>query len=115
TLSLLDALPVWGGRGERPDRRRFCGRARLPGRGGRVYSPAMTRRFDVLVIGGGAAGVAAALAAAGRGARAGLVRPGPGVTAMAGGGWAGARPDPRAAAPAGAGPRLGCGPVRVPR
>jgi len=74
----------------------------------------MTRRFDVLVIGGGAAGVAAALAAAGRGARAGLVRPGPGVTAMAGGGWTGPLPDPLAAAFAAAGLRFVPGPVRVP-
>ena len=52
----------------------------------------MTRSFDVLVIGGGAAGVAAALAAAARGRRVALVRAGPGATALAAGGWRGPMP-----------------------
>lgn len=49
---------------------------------------------DVLVIGGGIAGVSAALAAAGRGARVLLVRAGPGATALCAGGWRTAPPDP---------------------
>lgn len=43
--------------------------------------------FDVVVIGGGAAGAAAALSAARAGARTALIRPGPGATALAAGGW----------------------------
>jgi anaerobic glycerol-3-phosphate dehydrogenase len=52
----------------------------------------VTRSFDVLVIGGGAAGVAAALAAAARGRRVALVRAGPGATALTAGGWRGPMP-----------------------
>lgn len=48
--------------------------------------------FDVVVIGGGAAGVAAALSAARTGARVALVRRGPGAAALAGGGWHDAPP-----------------------
>lgn len=48
--------------------------------------------FDVVVIGGGAAGVAAALSAARTGARVALVRRGPGAAALAGGGWYNAPP-----------------------
>ena len=48
--------------------------------------------FDVVVIGGGVAGAAAALAAAGAGARVALVRRGPGATALAHGGWVDAPP-----------------------
>ena len=46
----------------------------------------------MLVIGGGAAGVAAALAAAARGRRVALVRTGPGATALTAGGWRGPMP-----------------------
>lgn len=49
--------------------------------------------FDVLVIGGGIAGTAAALAASGRGRRTALVTASPGVTAMAAGGWRGPLPE----------------------
>lgn len=49
---------------------------------------------DVLVIGGGIAGACAALAASAEGARAVLVRPGPGVTALSAGAWTDAPPAP---------------------
>lgn len=49
--------------------------------------------FDVVVIGGGPAGTAAALSAARAGARVALVRRGPGAAALAGGGWKDAPPD----------------------
>jgi glycerol-3-phosphate dehydrogenase subunit B len=49
---------------------------------------------DVLILGGGVAGVAAALAARSRGARVHLVRHGPGATALASGGWTGSPPAP---------------------
>jgi glycerol-3-phosphate dehydrogenase subunit B len=52
------------------------------------------READVLVIGGGIAGFAAALAALGAGARTALVRRGPGATALAAGGWNGVPPEP---------------------
>jgi glycerol-3-phosphate dehydrogenase subunit B len=52
------------------------------------------REVDVLVIGGGIAGFAAALAALGEGARTALVRRGPGATALAAGGWNGVPPEP---------------------
>lgn len=94
--------------------RTYVGPATFARPGGSVYSPAMTRSFDVLVIGGGAAGVAAALASAGRGARVGLVRTGPGVSAMAAGGWNGPLPEPLASALAAAGLPHRAGPVRVP-
>jgi glycerol-3-phosphate dehydrogenase subunit B len=47
---------------------------------------------DVLILGGGIAGVAAALAARSRGAQVHLVRHGPGATALASGGWSGSPP-----------------------
>ncbi|MEX1184474.1 MAG: FAD-binding protein [Gemmatimonadota bacterium] len=50
------------------------------------------QRTDVLVLGGGMAGVAAALAAASAGARTMLVRAAPGATALAAGGWSTAPP-----------------------
>src|SRR5690606_169680 len=65
--------------------------------------PAVTESFDVLVIGGGAAGVAAALAAAARGRRVALVRTGPGATALTAGGWRGPLPAGPGRAPAAAG------------
>lgn len=49
---------------------------------------------DVLVIGGGIAGAAAALAASAAGAATLLVRAGPGATALAAGGWTGEPPLP---------------------
>jgi glycerol-3-phosphate dehydrogenase subunit B len=49
---------------------------------------------DVLILGGGIAGVAAALAARSRGARTVLIRQGPGATALASGGWVGSPPAP---------------------
>lgn len=48
---------------------------------------------DVLVIGGGIAGIAAALEAAAEGSRTILLRPGPGATGMTSGGWTGAMSD----------------------
>ena len=59
--------------------------------------------FDVLVVGGGIAGCAAALAAAAAGRRVGLVRAAPGATALVAGGWAGPLPEPLGAALARAG------------
>ncbi|HEX7117740.1 MAG TPA: FAD-binding protein [Longimicrobiales bacterium] len=53
----------------------------------------MDLRFDVLVLGGGIAGSAAALAAAGRGRRVAVVHAAPGVTALAAGGWSGPLPE----------------------
>jgi anaerobic glycerol-3-phosphate dehydrogenase len=65
--------------------------------------------FDVAVIGGGAAGTAAALAASAAGARVVLVSRGPGATALAAGGWHDAPPDPFRAALAAAGlPLIAC-------
>ena len=61
------------------------------------YSPAVNRARDVVVIGGGMAGVAAALAGAARGARVTLVRRAPGATALCEGGWHGPLPEPLAA------------------
>ncbi|MEX0891565.1 MAG: FAD-binding protein [Gemmatimonadota bacterium] len=49
----------------------------------------MNERWDVLVLGGGAAGCAAALAAAEAGARTALLRAGPGASALGSGGWRG--------------------------
>jgi glycerol-3-phosphate dehydrogenase subunit B len=49
---------------------------------------------DVLVLGGGIAGAAAALSAAGCGASVVLVRSGPGATAVCAGGWIGQPPAP---------------------
>ncbi|HEX6938321.1 MAG TPA: FAD-binding protein [Longimicrobiales bacterium] len=65
--------------------------------------PVVGSGFDVLVIGGGIAGAAAALAAAARGRRVALVRAAPGTTALAAGGWAGPLPDGMGAALAGVG------------
>ncbi len=56
----------------------------------RSYPGGMVRTVDVAVIGGGVAGVAAALAGARLGARVALVRAAPGATSMSGGGWIGA-------------------------
>jgi glycerol-3-phosphate dehydrogenase subunit B len=50
-------------------------------------------RTDVLVLGGGIAGAAAALSAVAAGARAVLVRGGPGATAVCAGGWLGSPPE----------------------
>jgi glycerol-3-phosphate dehydrogenase subunit B len=58
---------------------------------------------DVLVLGGGVAGVAAALAAAGAGARVTVVRRGPGATALVAGGWEAPPPAPVRTALAAAG------------
>jgi anaerobic glycerol-3-phosphate dehydrogenase len=70
------------------------------------------QRVDVLVIGGGAAGVGAALAAVAAGARTLLVRAGPGASALCAGGWTSAPPAPVAAALAAAGlPLVECGTV----
>ncbi|MBR9989500.1 MAG: FAD-dependent oxidoreductase [Gemmatimonadetes bacterium] len=73
-------------------------------------------RFDVVVIGGGAAGVAAALSATRAGARVALVRSGPGATALMAGGWHDAPPSSLVDALAGAGHELtGCqGPLPHP-
>jgi glycerol-3-phosphate dehydrogenase subunit B len=51
------------------------------------------RTTDVLVLGGGMAGAAAALSAAAAGARVVLVRSGPGATAVCAGGWVGQPPE----------------------
>jgi anaerobic glycerol-3-phosphate dehydrogenase len=63
----------------------------FPAAGPPTYLARMDQ-VDVLVVGGGAAGVAAALAAVGAGARTALVRAAPGATALGGGGWHGAPP-----------------------
>lgn len=60
----------------------------------------------MLVIGGGVAGVAAALAARAAGRSVTLVRAGPGATALASGAWIGAPPPPFAEELAAAGHRL---------
>lgn len=65
---------------------------------GQGYCPAVTDSRDVVVIGGGIAGTAAALAAAGRGARVLLIHAAPGASALCSGGWSGALPAPLAAA-----------------
>ncbi|HSJ31534.1 MAG TPA: FAD-binding protein [Longimicrobiales bacterium] len=62
--------------------------------------------YDVLVIGGGATGTAAALSAARAGARVALVRRGPGAAALAAGGWRDAPPAPVREALASAGLEL---------
>jgi glycerol-3-phosphate dehydrogenase subunit B len=61
----------------------------LPDRIGNGYSGAVNRSQDVVVIGGGIAGVAAALASSARGARVTLIRRAPGATALSVGGWLG--------------------------
>ncbi|CAN5640464.1 hypothetical protein BH23GEM9_BH23GEM9_06590 [soil metagenome] len=64
---------------------------------------------DVIVLGGGVAGVCAALAAASTGARTVLIRRGPGVTALAAGAWIGEPPAAVAAALSAAGlPLVDC-------
>src|SRR5918996_443429 len=60
-------------------------------------SRSMSDDHDVLVLGGGIAGVAAAVAAAQHGARVLLVRAGPGASALCLGGWRGV-PPPRVGA-----------------
>lgn len=62
------------------------------------YCPPVTDSPDVVVIGGGIAGTAAALAAASRGARVLLIHATPGASALCCGGWLGALPAPLAAA-----------------
>jgi len=63
----------------------------------------MRAGVDVVVIGGGVAGVAAALAAASRGRQVVLVRAGPGASAVTTGAWRGPLPDALCAALAAAG------------
>lgn len=53
----------------------------------------MRKTFDLIVIGGGVAGAAAALSAAETGARTALVRAGPGATALTSGAWNGRLPE----------------------
>lgn len=83
---------------------RNIGRARdphqpgLPDLMGGGYCGAVNRSPDVVVIGGGMAGVAAALAGVSRGASVTLVRRAPGATALTVGGWNGPMPEPLAAA-----------------
>lgn len=60
----------------------------------------------MVVIGGGAAGTAAALSAARAGARVAMVRRGPGAAALSGGGWSDAPPDEMRAALTAAGCEL---------
>ena len=55
-------------------------------------------RFDLVVIGAGAAGVAAGLAAAAAGLRTAVCRRSPGASGLGGGGWRGALPHHMAAA-----------------
>jgi glycerol-3-phosphate dehydrogenase subunit B len=64
----------------------------LPARTRRRYSARVTS-FDVIVIGGGVAGVAAALAARAAGASVAVIRATPGMTAASGGGWSSGPPD----------------------
>jgi glycerol-3-phosphate dehydrogenase subunit B len=70
----------------------------LPDLLGGGYCGAVNRSPDVVVIGGGMAGVAAALASVSRGASVTLVRRAPGATALTVGGWAGPMSEPLAAA-----------------
>jgi glycerol-3-phosphate dehydrogenase subunit B len=63
----------------------------------------MRESVDVLIVGGGVAGVAAALAARESGAAVALIRRGPGATALSSGGWAGDAPPALLAALAGVG------------
>lgn len=73
----------------------------------KVILPAM--HFDVVVIGAGMAGAAAALAAVAEGARVAVVRAGPGVTGLCNGAWHGPLPQPIATALEGAGlPHVSC-------
>lgn len=74
----------------------------------------VTQDFDVLVVGGGIAGCAAALAAAAAGRRVGIVRAAPGVTTLAAGGWAGPLPERLGAALARAGLPFGPAPSPLP-
>jgi anaerobic glycerol-3-phosphate dehydrogenase len=70
-----------------------------------AYLAAM-QHVDVLVIGGGAAGFSAAMAARAAGVSVAVVRAGPGATALAGGGWSGTPPAAVRAALAAAGLEL---------
>lgn len=72
------------------------------------------REAEVLIIGGGIAGTAAALAAASAGARTVLVRRSPGATALCAGGWAGVPPEPVRDALAAAGLLLHVRPATLP-
>jgi glycerol-3-phosphate dehydrogenase subunit B len=78
--------------------------------------PPMSTSPDVLVLGGGAAGTAAALAARSAGATVTLVRAGPGATHMCAGGWNAAPPAPFVAALEAAGHplRTAAGPLPHP-
>lgn len=70
--------------------------------------------YDVTVLGGGIAGVAAALAAAAAGARVAVCRRGPGATALSCGGWTGAPPASLLAALDAAGLPLQPAPAALP-
>lgn len=70
---------------------------------GRAILAAVAREFEVLVVGGGVAGAAAALAATARGRRVVLVRVAPGATAQSSGVWRGPLPPPMREALASAG------------
>lgn len=80
--------------------------------------PAIVRivelHFDVLIVGGGIAGCAAALAASAAGRRVGLVRAAPGATALSAGGWTGPLPDRLGAALARAGLPFAPAPAPLP-
>ena len=71
--------------------------------------------YDVLVLGGGVAGTAAAIAAAQQGARVMLARAGPGASALCAGGWCGSPPAAFAEALARAGLALAQQRCALPR
>ena len=67
--------------------------ADFPGHCNGGYSATVNDVFDVIVIGGGVAGAAAAVSAARAGARAALVSARPGATALCSGAWRGSLPS----------------------